>query len=105
MAGSLPQEPIRIQPVKVNIENLTGHIGSGYRFSPLHQPHLMLPGVTVAGGGGQRQGCVLEAAAEAAGRQISAVESHCDEMLRQIKVLCHKVPDIIRRMCLLHSLG
>ena len=94
MAGSLPQEPIRIQPVKVNIENLAGHLGSGYRFSPLHQPHVMLPGVTagqVAGGGGQRKGCVLEAAAEAAWRQISAVESHCDEMLRQIKVLCHKV--------------
>ena len=100
MSGRLPREPIGMQPLKVSVENLAGHKGSGYRFSPLDQPQLMLPGENSTTG--QRQEGVLEAAAEAAGRQAAAVESHCDDMLRQIKALCHKVTrwDVISEMYL-----
>jgi len=93
MSGHLPQEPIGLQPIKVAIENLAGRKESGYKFSPLDQPHLMLPGgmSTTTAGEGQRLEGVLEAAAEAAGRQVAAVESHCDDILRQIKAMCHKV--------------
>ena len=103
---------ISLSPVQLVVENLggEGHKGgiTAYNFAaPLRHlspsPTVGLLGSIASsspgtGGGGTtsspqplQQQRVLEDAAEAAGRQVAAVESSCDALLRQLKGLCQQV--------------
>ena len=84
-------------PVQLVVTNLAGgHQHKGSAAYSFVAPSLPLAG---AGTGGeaeavamqQQQQAALEAAAEAAGKQVAALESHCDGVLRRLKAQCHKV--------------
>ena len=99
---SLPEDtPFRIAPVQMVVENLgNGHKGGmTYSFAaPVQHLWTSTPfGAALSGplGGSPQQQAQqqrgLEETAEAAARQVAAVESSCDALLRQLKGLCQKV--------------